>query len=150
VGDFLSAAGWAGDVVFIGPAVVYLVLVLWTGVRPTWRFARLYLTFQLVWWVLAVAIGALLFVLPQVPRGIVAAVAAYVVLLAVPGASIMARFALAAVRWWRLPVVATNFAAGFTYRVPGDEGYEVTPFDTHLFRTAADAEAAGFHHLDSD
>lgn len=148
--DFLIAAVWAAVIVFLVPAAGYLVLTRRTGVRPTWQFAGMYLAFQGVWYALALVIGVLLWVLPPFTRGILAAAAAYVVLLVVPGASIMARFVLAAARFGQLPVVATNFAAGFTYRVPGDAGYEVTPFDTHLFRTAADAEAAGFHHLDSD
>jgi len=110
----------------------------------------MYLAFQAVWFVVALVVAALLWVLPSFVRGILGAGVGFGVLLVVPGASIMARFLVAAVRFGRLPVVATNFAAGFTYVVPGDERYEVTPFDTHLFRTADAAEAAGFHHLDSE
>jgi hypothetical protein len=150
VGGYLSAVAWAGVLVFLVPIGGYIWLARRTGVRPTWRFGAMYLAFQAVWFVVALVIAALLWVLPSFTRGIVAAVAAFVVLLVVPGASIMARFALAAVRFGRLPVVATNFAAGFTYRLPTDAGYEVTPFDTHLFRTAEAAEAAGFHHLDPE
>jgi len=150
VGGFLSAAGWAGVLVFLLPIGGYVWLARRTGVRPTWRFGRMYLAFQAVWFVVALVVAALLWVLPSFVRGILGAGVGFGVLLVVPGASIMARFLVAAVRFGRLPVVATNFAAGFTYVVPGDERYEVTPFDTHLFRTADAAEAAGFHHLDSE
>jgi hypothetical protein len=42
------------------------------------------------------------------------------------------------------PVIATNFAAGYTYALPGDPGYGPGIFDDIYYCSAKDAEAAHF------
>lgn len=42
------------------------------------------------------------------------------------------------------PVIATNFAAGYTYDLPGDAGYGPSIFNNTYYCTAAEAEAAGY------
>jgi hypothetical protein len=54
-------------------------------------------------------------------------------------------FLLNTARCARLPAVATNFAAAYSYALPGDYDYGAGPFDSAYFCTAAEAERAGYH-----
>lgn len=42
------------------------------------------------------------------------------------------------------PVIATNFAAGYTYDLPGDPGYGPNIFNDRYYCSTNDAEAAGY------
>jgi asparagine N-glycosylation enzyme membrane subunit Stt3 len=127
------------------PALGYVLVLLVARPRPPASFAAWYLVFVLVWFVVAVPVVALLWVLPPLPRAAVAAVVVYLVALVVPLASGMARYPLHIVRCGHLPLVGTTFAAGYTYTVPGSRAYEVTPFSDRFFCSRREAEAKGFH-----
>ena len=83
--------------------------------------------------------------LPVPVRALAGAVVIYLVALVAPFVSTMARYPLHVIRCGHPPVVATTFAAGYTYTVPGSPSYAVTFLDDHLFCTAGEAAAAGFH-----
>jgi hypothetical protein len=142
---FLQAAGWLGLLVFAFPVLGYLVVLLVSRPRPPVTFASWYGVFVLVWFLAALPIVALLWVIPPLPRAVVAAVVVYLVLLVVPLVSGMARYPLHIIRCGHLPLVGTTFAAGNTYRVPGSPSYVVTPLDDRFFCSREEASAAGFH-----
>lgn len=73
-------------------------------------------------------------------------IALYFVSLFVPLIAPFTRYPLYIVKCGGLPIVASNFAAGNTYRVPGDEGYGVKVFDNHMFCTESEAKSAGFRN----
>lgn len=142
---FLQATGWLALLVFALPALGYLTVLLVARPRPPATFASWYGLFILVWFLIALPIVALLWVLPSFPRAVIAAVVVYPVTLVVPLASGMARYPLQIIRCGHLPLVGTTFAAGYTYKVPGDPSYAVTPFDDRFFCSREEASAAGFH-----
>ncbi len=143
--DFLIALSWAAAILVGVPAVVYTALSVRSWRRPTRNFLVFSGLFQLVCFLAAAPLVALAWPLSPPARGVVAAVLVHVAALAFPPTTTMARFPLWSIRYRRFPVVATTFAAGFTYRTPDQPDYAVTPFDDHLFRTAQDAAEAGFH-----
>jgi hypothetical protein len=49
------------------------------------------------------------------------------------------------IRCGREPAIASNFAAGDWYDLPGDMDYGPTLFSSGFYCTAADAERAGYH-----
>ena len=55
-------------------------------------------------------------------------------------------FALNTIRCGKLPVVASRFAASYTYKIPGDPGYGPGLFDYDFFCSKEEAERSGFHH----
>lgn len=142
---FLHATGWLGLLVFALPALGYLLVLLVPRPRPPAAFASWYGIFVLVWFLAALPIVALLWVIPPLPRAAVAAVIVYLVLLVVPLASGMARYPIHIVRCGHLPLVGTTFAAAYSYTVPGSPSYMVTPFGDRFFCSRAEASAAGFH-----
>jgi hypothetical protein len=81
----------------------------------------------------------------------IAALAAWVVLVCLPvigfldGAYIA--FEVATIRCGHQPAIATEFAAGYTYELPGDPGYGPSLFKATFYCTAGEAEAAGYHRL---
>jgi hypothetical protein len=127
------------------PALGYVLVLLVARPRPPASFAAWYVVFVLVWFVVAVPVVALLWVLPSLPRAAVAAVVVYLLALIVPLASGMARYPLHIIRCGHLPLVGTTFAAGYTYTVPGTRAYEVTPFSDRFFCSREEAVAKGFH-----
>jgi hypothetical protein len=141
---FLQAVGWLALLVFMLPALGYLLVLLVSRPRPL-TFASWYGVFVLVWFVAALPVVALLWVIPPLPRAAVAAMVVYLVALLVPFASGMARYPLHIIRCGHLPVVGTTFAAGYTYTVPGSPAYAVTPFSDRFFCSREEASAAGFH-----
>lgn len=145
--ELLHALAWAAAIVFGLPAAVYVTLLVRSWLRPTRNFVVLYGLFQLTWFVLAAPLVALAWPLPPLARAAVATTLVHLAARAFPPTATMARFPLYAIRCGRLPVVATRFAAGYTYRTPDQTDYAVTPFDDQLFRTPQDAAAAGFHPL---
>lgn len=72
-------------------------------------------------------------------------VAAYCLTLFIPLISPFAWFPVYAVKCGGLPVVANDFAAAYTYKIPGDTQYAVTPFTTY-FCSEDEAKRAGFHN----
>lgn len=58
------------------------------------------------------------------------------------------QFAVGVVRCGQLPVMSSDFAAGYTYRLPGDKGYSPSLLSDFKFCTGADAEAHGYHRID--
>jgi asparagine N-glycosylation enzyme membrane subunit Stt3 len=142
---FMQAMGWLALLVFLLPALGYLLVLLVSHPRPPATFAAWYGLFVLVWFVVALPVVALLWAIPPLPRAAVAAVVVYLVALVVPLASGMARYPLHIIRCGHLPVVGTTFAAGYTYTLPGNSAYEVTPFSDRFFCSREDATAHGFH-----
>ena len=55
-------------------------------------------------------------------------------------------FVLNTIRCGKLPVVASRFAASFTYKIPGDPGYGPGLFNYDFFCSKEEAEHTGFHH----
>jgi hypothetical protein len=144
--SFLQAIGWLALLVFMLPALGYLLVLLVSHPRPPMTFAIGYVIFLPVWFLAALPIVALLWPIPAaLPRAAVAATVVYLGLLVTPLASGMARFPLHIIRCGHLPVVATTFAAGMSYRAPDSPEYTVTPFDDHFFCSREEATAAGFH-----
>jgi asparagine N-glycosylation enzyme membrane subunit Stt3 len=141
----LQAVGWLGLLIFLPPALGYLLVLLVSRPRPPTTFAAWYVVFVLMWFVVAVPVVALLWVIPPLPRAAVAAVVVYLVALVVPLASGMARYPLHIIRCGHLPLVGTTFAAGNTYTVPGSPAYDVTPFSDRFFCSREEATAKGFH-----
>ncbi|MEU4426517.1 hypothetical protein AB0F81_38335 [Actinoplanes sp. NPDC024001] len=70
----------------------------------------------------------------------------WVVAAFVPLVSPYARYPAWVVRCGGMPVAGTTFAAAYSYQLPTDERYAVSPFTNHFFCTAQEAEAAGFSH----
>lgn len=55
------------------------------------------------------------------------------------------QYGIAMITCGRQPVAATNFAAAYTYDLPGDPLYSVSPFDTY-YCTEQAAISAGYQH----
>jgi len=72
--------------------------------------------------------------------------AAVVILLVVGILSGVLPFALNTVTCGKLPVIASTFAASYSYKVPGDPGYGPGLFNYVFFCSKEEAERAGFHH----
>jgi hypothetical protein len=70
----------------------------------------------------------------------------YLVSLLVPWVYPYTRYPVYFVKCGGAPVVATDFAAAYSYDRPGDKYYGIDPFVSEYFCTAAEAEAAGYHH----
>lgn len=147
--SFLSAMGWLAVLVFVLPALGYVLVLLVSRPRPPIMFGICYTTFAAVWFLAALPVVALLWVIPPLPRAAVAAAVVYLILLVTPLASGMARYPLYVIRCGRLPVVATTFAAGYLYTAPDSPDYAVTPFHDHFFCSREQASAAGFHDSSS-
>jgi hypothetical protein len=143
--SFVQAVGWLALLVFAVPALGYLLVLLVSRPRPPMTFAVCYVAFVVAWFLAALPVVALLWVIPPLPRAVVAAVVVYLVALVVPLASGMARYPLYIVRCGHLPVVGTTFAAGYTYTTPGSSDYMVSPFHDRFFCSCGEASAAGFH-----
>src|SRR5581483_7336352 len=133
---FLQATGWLAVLVFVVPALGYLALLLLSRLQATSMFVVWYLAFLLVWFVAALPVVALTWMLPVPVRALVGAVVIYLVALVAPFTSTMARYPLHIVRCGHPPLVGTTFAAAFTYKEPGNPAYAVTPLDDRLFCTA--------------
>jgi hypothetical protein len=142
---FSQAMGWLALLVFVLPALGYLLVLLLAHPRPPAAFAAFYGAFVVVWFLVALPVVALLGVIPPLPRAAVAAVVVHLLALVVPFASGMARYPLHIARCGHLPVVGTTFAAGYTYTVPGSAAYQVTPFSDRFFCSPEEARAKGFH-----
>ena len=69
----------------------------------------------------------------------------YGVLLFVPLIAPFVRYPLYFVKCLGPPITASNFAAGSDYYIPGQKGYELTPFTTHFFCNEQEAQRYGFH-----
>lgn len=57
-------------------------------------------------------------------------------------------FAYNTVRCGRLPVESSTFAAGYSYRLPGDRGYGVNIFSDYKYCTEAEIKATNGYHRD--
>ncbi|MEA2657401.1 MAG: hypothetical protein QOI23_2766 [Chloroflexota bacterium] len=60
-------------------------------------------------------------------------------------ASPFIRFEVATIQCGHQPAIATNFAAAYSYELPGDFDYGPGIFDSAYYCSATEAEAAGFH-----
>lgn len=141
---YLQAVGWLALLVFLLPALGYVLVLLISRPRPPVAFGSWYGVFVLAWFLVALPVVALLWVIPPLPRAAVAAVVIYLVLLVVPLASGMARYPLHVIRCGHLPLVGTTFAAGYTYTTPASPAYAVTPLDDRFFCSREEASSAGF------
>lgn len=72
----------------------------------------------------------------------------YIGSLFTPLLSPYSKFPLFVVKCRGLPVVASNFAAGNDYAIPGDWNYRITPFTDYYFCTEKDAQNAWFSRND--
>lgn len=70
----------------------------------------------------------------------------YVLSLFVPFISPFSWYPIYFAKCGKQPVVASDFAAGDTYDVPGDKNYNVDIFTSRFFCTEAEAQAAWYHH----
>jgi hypothetical protein len=145
VTGFLRGTGWLALLVVTLPALGYVLVLLTARPRPPATFASWYVAFILVWFVAALPVVALLWFLPPVQRAAIAAVVVYLIALAVPFQSGMARYPLHVIRCGHLPLVGTTFASGYTYKTPSSRSYAVTPLSDHFFCSREEASAAGFH-----
>lgn len=143
--NFVQSMGRLALIVVVLPALGYALVLLLSHPRPPAGFAAFYVGFVVVWFLVALPVLALLWWLPSLPRPVVAAVLAYLLLLVLPLASGLARFPLHVIRCGHLPVVGSTFAAGYTYKTPADPDYSVTPFSDRFFCSRSQAEKAGFH-----
>lgn len=141
---FFQTVGWLALLVSVLPTLEFLLVLFGSRLRHYPAYAGSYAYFGVVWFVAALPVVALLWVIPPFPRAAVATVLVYLVALAVPFASPMARYPLHVFRCGHLPVVGTTFAAAYTYTTPGSPTYAVTPLDDHFFCSREEAEAAGF------
>lgn len=73
-------------------------------------------------------------------------VALYLTSLFTPVVAPYARYPLYVVKCGARPIVASDFAAAYSYRRPGDDGYRVDIFTSDFFCTETEAERAGFTH----
>jgi hypothetical protein len=73
-------------------------------------------------------------------------VIAAVILLVLGMVSGVLPFAWNTIRCGKLPVVASTFAAFYSYKVPGDPGYGPGLFRYEFFCSKEEAERARFHH----
>ena len=73
-------------------------------------------------------------------------VIAAVILLVLGMVSGVLPFALNTIRCGKLPVVASTFAASYSYKVPGDPGYGPGLFNDVFFCSKEEAERVRFHH----
>jgi hypothetical protein len=73
-------------------------------------------------------------------------VTAAVILLVVGVVTGVLPFLLNTVKCGKPPVVASRFAAAYSYKVPGDPGYGPGLFNYDFFCSKEEAERAGFHH----
>jgi hypothetical protein len=144
---FLGAMGWLAVLVAALPMLGYLLVMLLARPRPPASFAAPYALFVVAWFLAALPVMALLWVLPPLPRAAVAAAVVYLVALVTPFACGMARYPLYVIRCGHLPVVATDFAAAYSYTVPSSPEYMVTPFHLYFFCSREKAEAAGFREF---
>ncbi|MDH6464881.1 hypothetical protein M2302_005082 [Micromonospora sp. A200] len=71
-------------------------------------------------------------------------VALYFVSLFTPFMAPYSRYPLYMVKCGGQPIVAWDFAASYTYKRPGDDGYGVDILTSDFFCTEAEAERAGF------
>lgn len=142
---FSQAVGWLALLVVMLPALGYLLVLLVARPRPPMAFASWYGLFVLVWFLVALPVVALLWVIPPLPRAVVAAVVVYLVALVVPLASGMARYPLHIIRCGHLPLVGTDFAAAHSYTRPGNPEYMVSPLHDRFFCSCEEASAAWFH-----
>lgn len=141
----MQAVGWLALLVFVLPALGFLLVLLVSRPRPPMTFAVWYVPFVMAWFLVALPVVALLWVIPPFPRALVAAAVVYLVALVMPLASGMARYPLYVIRCGHLPVAGTTFAAGYTYTAPGSPEYMVSPFHDRFFCSCEEASAAGFH-----
>jgi hypothetical protein len=77
----------------------------------------------------------------------VTCVGAYLVSLVVPFISPFTQYPLYVLKCGRLPIVGSTFAAGYTYRSPGDSNYGVSLFSDAFFCSEQEAVTAGFYKL---
>ncbi|MDO8335286.1 MAG: hypothetical protein Q7T74_00695, partial [Candidatus Saccharibacteria bacterium] len=54
-------------------------------------------------------------------------------------------FAYGVAKCGGLPVESSNFAASFSYNLPGDKAYGIQPLSYYEFCTATQAENEGYH-----
>lgn len=71
----------------------------------------------------------------------------YLLALVTPYVYPFARFPAYVVSCGKLPVIADKFAASYSYRIPGDNGYVVTPLTSEYFCSEDEAIRAGFHRF---
>jgi hypothetical protein len=147
--EFLKAICWLAAVTFGLPG---LCLLLWTFLSadgPTGEFALFYGIFLVVEFIAAALLVVVLSAIRMwsaPPRAFISIGAVYLASLFTPLVDTMARYPLYVVECGGAPVVVTDFAAAYTYRVLGDEGYSVTPLDTGFFCTPQEAEHLRYRH----
>lgn len=79
-------------------------------------------------------------------RTVIIVVIVYIASLFTPFLSGYTQFPLYLIKCWGLPVEATRFAAGYTYELPSDKGYNRgLMFVTDYFCSEKNAQTAGFH-----
>ena len=150
---FFEAVGWL--VLFVVPIPVLDLLLTLVGsrLRLELDYAVGYGFFAVLWFLAALPVVALLWVVPPLPRAAVATVVVYLVALVVPFASPFARYPVHVIRCGRLPVVASRFAgdATFTNAELDDPDFVDTTFHRKAmfwrtsFRWGAAFHRAAFH-----
>lgn len=116
-----------------------VLLGLQGNLRYTARMAKQkHIKGQIIWW--SVFKKHLKFYIPF------AIILLYIISLITPVISPFTQFPLFLVKCGGLPVVATDFAAAYTYDKPGDRFYSVSYFTSHYFCNESEAQAAGYRH----
>ncbi|MFI7135899.1 hypothetical protein ACIBQ1_60355 [Nonomuraea sp. NPDC050153] len=144
--SFQRASAWLATFVIGLPALGLVAAIVTLRGRSWVLFSVPYLVLFMLAYLAGLILLALLRFRPDWLRALVAAVAVYAIASVTPLVDTMAHYPYHVVRCGGLPVVASGFAAGMSYNVPGDEDYAVTPFDGPFFCTEKEAKAADFHH----
>ncbi|WP_433217064.1 hypothetical protein [Microtetraspora malaysiensis] len=140
------ASAWLVAFVIGLPALGLVAVIVALRGRSWGLFSAPYLLLFVLAYLAGLILLALLRFRPDWLRALVAAVAVYAIASVTPGVDTMIRYPYHVVRCGGLPVVASGFAAGMSYNVPGDEDYWVSPLDGPFFCTEKGAKAADFRH----
>ncbi|MEV4838750.1 hypothetical protein AB0K05_29895 [Nonomuraea sp. NPDC049486] len=140
---FAVASAWLTAFLLVIPMAGLAVAV--APLDTAAHFLAWYLVLLALAYILGLILLALIGLSPAWLRALVTAVLMYVVALVMPLTSAMASFPIHVIRCGGLPLVASDFAAGYNYRMPGSDYYIVTPLDSRFFCTEDEARAARYH-----
>ncbi|MEV4173025.1 hypothetical protein [Nonomuraea sp. NPDC049709] len=142
---FARATAWLAGFVLGLPLLGLALMVIVLGWRRGWVFSFWFLVLMVLAFVVALIPLAVLRVPTHWVRALIAAVIVYGIALVFPLTHAMASYPIHVLRCGGLPLVATDFAAARSYRLPGDDYYSVTPLDSVIFCTEAEAQAERYH-----
>ncbi|MFC5818178.1 hypothetical protein [Nonomuraea harbinensis] len=140
---FAVAGAWLAAFLLFIPTAGLAVAA--SSLHEPAAFLGWYLVLLALAYILGLIPLALIGLAPDWLRALVTAMVMYVIALVTPLTTAMASFPIHVIRCGGLPLVATNFAAAYSYRMPGSDFYVVTPLDSRFFCTEDEARAARYH-----